>query len=275
MFTRSRAHGRSCRRSSASLLAEGVSARDIAAVISREVGALTRQAAVIAEERMREAGTATRVVSLCCGRARLGRPRREPAGHGSGQCPGLCRRRARRPGRPWFEKLGIHIADILHEVGVPYCKGGVMAKSRNGAARSRPGASRIGDWIRRSTPQDLLSVDIFFDLRAVHGDGGLCATVWRDAFDAARDQIGFAKLLAEAAGGVETGLSFSASLGPAGAHRSEKDRAVRHRDHGARARHSPPRRGTLDAGSDCRRQGAGHRRGSGSRRAGRGARNFS
>ena len=40
----------------ASLLAEGVSARDIAAVISRELGALTRQAAVIAEARMRDAG---------------------------------------------------------------------------------------------------------------------------------------------------------------------------------------------------------------------------
>jgi DNA polymerase-3 subunit epsilon/CBS domain-containing protein len=29
----------------------------------------------------------------------------------------------------WFGQLGIHIADILHEVGVPYCKGGVMAKN--------------------------------------------------------------------------------------------------------------------------------------------------
>ena len=40
----------------AALLAEGVCARDIAAVISRELGALTRQAAVIAERRMRETG---------------------------------------------------------------------------------------------------------------------------------------------------------------------------------------------------------------------------
>ena len=39
-----------------SLIAEGVSARDIAAVISRELGAATRQAAVIAEKRMREEG---------------------------------------------------------------------------------------------------------------------------------------------------------------------------------------------------------------------------
>ena len=37
----------------AALLAEGLAARDIAAVISREVGALTRQAAVLAERRLR------------------------------------------------------------------------------------------------------------------------------------------------------------------------------------------------------------------------------
>ena len=35
-----------------------------------------------------------------------------------------------------------------------------------------------------------------------------CASIWRYAFDAARDQVGFAKLLAEAAGGVEPGLGF-------------------------------------------------------------------
>ena len=38
----------------ASLLAEVVSTRDVAAVISRELGALTRHAAVIAEARMRD-----------------------------------------------------------------------------------------------------------------------------------------------------------------------------------------------------------------------------
>ena len=28
---------------------------------------------------------------------------------------------------PWFAEFGRHVADILDEVGVPYCKGGVMA----------------------------------------------------------------------------------------------------------------------------------------------------
>ena len=72
----------------------------------------------------------------------------------------------------WFAALGAHVADILHEVGVPYCKGGVMARVHFGAARSRPGASRIDHWVTRSDPEDLLAVDIFFDMLAVHGDAG-------------------------------------------------------------------------------------------------------
>ena len=39
-----------------SLLAEEIGAVDVAAIVSRELGALTRKAAVIAEQRMREAG---------------------------------------------------------------------------------------------------------------------------------------------------------------------------------------------------------------------------
>ena len=94
-------------------------------------------------------------------------------------------------------RLGAHVADILHEVGVPYCKGGVMAKNPQWRGSVATWRERIGDWIERSSPQDLLSVDIFFDLRGVHGDGGLADRLRRAAFDAADGQVAFAKLLAE------------------------------------------------------------------------------
>ena len=112
-----------------SLLAEEVPARDIAAVISRELGALTRQAAVIAEERMREAGHgeppcryAVAVLgSAGRGESLLAMDQDNALVFADGE-PGGAQDR-------WFEALGGHIADILHEVGVPYCKGGVMAKN--------------------------------------------------------------------------------------------------------------------------------------------------
>ena len=51
----------------------------------------------------------------------------------------------------WFAALGAHVADILHEVGVPYCKGGVMAQQRAVARLGRDlEATASTHWIRRS-----------------------------------------------------------------------------------------------------------------------------
>ena len=192
----------------ASLLAEGVSARDVAAVISHELGALTRQAAVIAERRMRDAGRGDPMCPYAV--AVLGSGGRGESLLAMDQDNALVFADGAPGGAEdqWFEQLGVHIADILHEVGVPYCKGGVMAKNPHWRGSLATWRERIRDWVGRSNPQSLLSVDIFFDMRPVHGDGSLCTTVWRYAFDAARDQLGFAKLLAEAAGRVESGLGF-------------------------------------------------------------------
>lgn len=192
----------------AALRAEGVGARDVAAVISSELGAVTRQAAVIAEERMRGAGRGE--PSCAYAVAVLGSAGRGESLLAMDQDNALVFAGG-EPGGPedaWFEQLGLHIADILHEVGVPYCKGGVMAKNPKWRGSVATWRKRINDWIRASKPEDLLSVDIFFDLRPVHGDGRFCTMLWRDAFDAAHDEIAFAKLLADASGSVESALGL-------------------------------------------------------------------
>ena len=192
----------------ASLLAEGVNARDVAAVISHELGALTRQAAVIAEGRMRGAGHGEPNCAYAV--AVLGSAGRSESLLAMDQDNALVFAEG-APGSQedvWFEKLGIHIADILHEVGVPYCKGGVMAKNPQWRGSVATWRKRINDWMRASKPEDILSVDIFFDLRPVHGDGRLCTTLWREAFDAAHGEIAFTKLLAGAAGSVESAFGL-------------------------------------------------------------------
>ena len=80
---------------------------------------------------------------------------------------------------------------------MPYCKGGVMAKNAPWRGSVATWQHRIDHWIARSDPKDILSVDIFFDLRAVHGDGGLAVAVRQAAFAAAEGQVAFAKLLVE------------------------------------------------------------------------------
>jgi CBS domain-containing protein len=191
-----------------SLLSEGIDARTIAAIISRELGALTRQAAVLAEAKMKEAGRGAPPVPYAVlilgsggrGESLLAMDQDNAIVFASGAPDG--------PEDKWFAGLGVYLADILHEVGVPYCNGGVMAKNPSWRGSAETWRERIAHWISRSSPEDLLSVDIFFDFRAVHGDGALAMQLWHDAYDKAKGQPGFLKLLAEAAGPVEPPVGF-------------------------------------------------------------------
>jgi DNA polymerase-3 subunit epsilon/CBS domain-containing protein len=100
------------------------------------------------------------------------------------------------------------VADILHETGVPYCRGGVMARNPQWRGSLATWRDRIADWIKRSRPGDLLAVDIFFDMLGVHGEPAVAEALWRGAFDAGHGETRFAKLLAEAAGPAEPGLGL-------------------------------------------------------------------
>jgi CBS domain-containing protein len=189
------------------LRAEDLSGRDIAAVISGELAALTRRAAILAERRLHDShGEAPCAYSF----AVLGSAGRGESLLAMDQDNALvfADDATGQETDPWFERLGAMVADILHEVGVPYCKGGVMAKNPQWRGSLLTWRDRVADWILRSRPQDLLSVDIFFDLRGVHGDPGLAATLRQDAFALAAGEVGFAKLLAESAGSIEPGLGL-------------------------------------------------------------------
>jgi CBS domain-containing protein len=192
----------------AALLAESVSARDIAAVISRELGALTRQAAVIAERRMRDQGRGDPPCRYAV--AVLGSAGRDESLLAMDQDNALFFADGEPDGREdkWFAAFGAQMTDVLHEAGIPYCRGGVMASRPQWRGSTATWQARIGDWIGRSKPEDLLSVDIFFDLRAVHGDVALPHGLRQQAFDAAKGQAAFAKLLVESAGAIEGGLTF-------------------------------------------------------------------
>ena len=187
---------------------EGIAGREIAALISSRLGGLTQRAAVIAEQRMKAAGQGDPPCPYAV--MVLGSAGREESLLAMDQDNAL----AFADGEPdgpedrWFAALASHIADILHEVGVPYCKGGVMAKNAPWRGSLATWRRRIDGWIGRSKPQDLLSVDIFFDLRSVHGDAAMADDIWRAGFAAARGDAAFAKLLADAAGPMQSGLGW-------------------------------------------------------------------
>ena len=190
------------------LLAEELSGRDVAAVISRELGALTARAAVLAEQRLIESGDGPPPCAYAV--AVLGSAGREESLLAFDQDNALVFAQGEPDGPEdrWFEKLGISIADILNEIGVPYCRGGVMAKNPQWRGSVSTWRKRIQQWISRTTTEGLLSIDIFFDLRSVHGERELAHTIRSEAFDAAKGQAAFAKLLAESAGRTASGLNF-------------------------------------------------------------------
>ncbi len=194
------------------LLAEEVSGRDIAAVISRELCALTRRAGVLAERRMKEEGQGDTPCpyALCV----LGSGGRDESMLAMDQDNAIVFAEGEPGGTAdlWFARLGGMVADILHEVGVPYCEGGVMGRNEQWRGSLATWRARVSDWITRSKPEDLLSVDIFFDLVGVHGDPALAQELWRGGFDAAQGNAAFAKLLADAPGGMPPGLNFFGGL---------------------------------------------------------------
>ena len=192
----------------ACLVPEGVSGRDVAAVISAEIAALTRRAAVLAERRMQADGHGAPPCPYAIGV--LGSAGRGESLLAMDQDNALMFAEGAPDGPEdrWFATFAGHANDILHQVGVPNCKGGVMARNPAWRGSMLTWRDRIADWIKRSNPNDLLSVDIFFDLRGVHGDLRLASALRQDAYDVAAGEIGFAKLLAEAAGSVEPGLNF-------------------------------------------------------------------
>jgi CBS domain-containing protein len=200
------------------LLSEDVEAREVAAVISHELAALTRRSAEIAEARMAAAGRGAPPVPYAL--LVLGSAGRGESMLAMDQDNAIVFAEGAPGGREdqWFAELGGHVADILHEVGVPYCKGGVMARNAEWRGSAATWRERVHHWIGRSRPEDLLSVDIFFDFRAVHGDTSLAGDLWQFACAEAGRHIDFLKLLAEAGG------SFAPAVGWFGI-RSENGRA--------------------------------------------------
>ena len=178
------------------LIGNGLSAREIAAVVSQNVIEMTCRAAELAEAAMIESGLGgapCRYAVVVLGSAGRG----ESLLAMDQDNALIYAENAPESADAWFERFASRINDILHEAGIPYCKGGVMAK--NPAWRGSEGAwrERVARWIGRSAPGDLLAVDIFFDLRLAHGDAAIADRLWHYAFDTARGEVGFAKLLIE------------------------------------------------------------------------------
>ena len=91
----------------------------------------------------------------------------------------------------WFVELAERMTQALDRLGFPLCRGGVMATNpvwRKTLPRWR---RQVAGWMRARTGTALLSCDILFDFRCVHGACDLAAELRAFVTDAARRDRAF------------------------------------------------------------------------------------
>jgi DNA polymerase-3 subunit epsilon/CBS domain-containing protein len=105
--------------------------------------------------------------------------------------------------RDWLEAMAKAMNRLLNAVGVPFCKGGVMAGNAQWRLSDAEWRARIGNWLSKSSPDDILNADIFFDFRPVHGDMELAGRLREDAIAGASKSPLFLRMMAHQAGEIE------------------------------------------------------------------------
>ncbi len=189
------------------LLDEGVEPRTICAVISAEICQMTRRAAELAEAAMIAEGFGEPPVPYAV--MVLGSGGRGESQLAADQDNAIVYAHGEEAGREdaYFAALGARMCETLDQAGIPFCKGGVMAKNREWRMSVADWTKRIDGWVRRQSPEDFLNVDIFFDALPVHGDRRLADDVRGHAFTQGRAVRSFLKFLAIA--GAKRGNPFT------------------------------------------------------------------
>lgn len=77
----------------------------------------------------------------------------------------------------WYAALARRVCDGLAACGFRYCPGGVMATTDAWRQPLAQWQDTVAGWTRTPTPEAVMRVSIFFDLRAIYGDDTLCTAL--------------------------------------------------------------------------------------------------
>lgn len=187
------------------LLAEGVSARNIGAVIALVVRDLTSRAAELAERSMAEDGWGPAPAAYAV--LVLGSAGRGESLLAFDQDNAIVHR-----GKPtddlWFAELGRRLSDTLHAAGIPFCEGGVMAREPRWRKSLEEWKDEIHGWVFSVENQTVLYCDIFFDFQPVWGDRALAEELRAYAIEKAAQSGFFMQYLAQNVAHMEVSLGL-------------------------------------------------------------------
>lgn len=77
----------------------------------------------------------------------------------------------------YFTDLTVAVTTGLERAGFPLCPGEMMASNPTWRRTCSEWERQVGDWVRDPQPEAVLHSQVFFDMRAVHGDETLAARV--------------------------------------------------------------------------------------------------
>jgi CBS domain-containing protein len=75
----------------------------------------------------------------------------------------------------WYRDLATLVCDGLNECGYVYCPGGIMATTEEWRQPLRTWQATVHRWAVTPTPDAVMRVSIFFDIRCIHGDSDLAS----------------------------------------------------------------------------------------------------
>jgi DNA polymerase-3 subunit epsilon/CBS domain-containing protein len=199
----------------AALVADGLGGLEVSRVVSNEVRALTARAAALSVARLKSEGRGDAPASWCV--MVLGSGGRGESLLSADQDSALIHAGA-TDDDAWYASMAESMTQLIAAAGLPLCDGGVMASNPLWRGTVDQWRGRIDDWLVCARPNDLLNVDIFFDMSAVAGEATLGVDLHRSAVTAAAQQPTFLALLADSV------VRMSSPLRPFGRFRTEAGR---------------------------------------------------
>ena len=176
------------------LVAEGLGGKEVVRVISQELRAVTGRAADLAIARLKKNGRGGPPAPWCL--LVLGSGGRGESHLSSDQGNALIHIGADEDDG-WFAEFGALITDFLDEAGLRRCPGDVMVANALWRGSRAVWRDRIEHWVQRAQPEDLLNVDIFYDLCPVAGDYAIGNRLHDEAVAGASQSRPFLNLLAQ------------------------------------------------------------------------------
>ncbi len=107
----------------------------------------------------------------------------------------------------YFIKLGKLLSNYLDKIGYKYCIGQNMASNEKWVKSLNTWKNYFSDWIHNGNAQNLLDINIFFDIRTVYGDNNLTNDLIQHIFNESSKNKAFLSLLARNCVNSRTQLS--------------------------------------------------------------------